>query len=78
MEIEIFGPGCRKCKRLEKNVKEVVKELSINADIKKVDDIAEMSEKGVMTTPAMAIDGDLKIEGKVPGKGAIKKIFEER
>lgn len=77
MEIEIFGPGCRKCKRLEKNVKEVIEELSIDAKIIKIDDIAEMAERGVMSTPSLAVDGDLKIKGKSPGKAEIKKIFED-
>lgn len=77
MEIEIFGPGCRKCKRLEKNVKELVEELSIDAKIIKIDDIAEMAERGVMSTPSLAVDGELKIKGKSPSKFEIKKIFEE-
>ncbi len=77
MEIEIFGPGCRKCKRLEKNVKEVVEELSLDANIIKIDDIAEMAERGVISTPSLAVDGDLKIKGKSPSKDEIKKIFEE-
>jgi len=77
MEIEIFGSRCSKCKKLEKDIKEVVEELSLDATIIKIDDISEMAEKGVMSTPSMAIDGELKIKGSIASKDEIKKIFEK-
>ncbi|MFW6040604.1 MAG: thioredoxin family protein [Thermoplasmatota archaeon] len=77
MRIEIFGTGCRKCQRLEKHVEEAVDELSIKADIEKVEDISEIAERGVMKTPSLAIDGEVKISGRVPSKNTIKELLKE-
>lgn len=74
-KIEIFGTGCAKCKKLEKNTKKAVKKLGIEAEIEKIEDIEEMSAKGVMTTPALAVDGEVKVKGKVPSAGQIKKLL---
>ncbi len=76
MDVEIFGIGCRKCVRLEKLVKEALKELSIDANIDKVEDISEIAERGILSTPALAVDGEVKVSGKVPSKDALKKLFE--
>jgi len=64
MKIEIFGVGCAKCVNLEKNVREAVKQMKIQAEIVKVTDIDEMVEKGVMSTPALAVDGKIVSAGK--------------
>lgn len=75
MKIEILGTGCTKCKKLTQNVKEALKELNIDAEIRKVTKMDEIMNYGVMMTPALAIDGEVKSAGKVPGKEELKKIL---
>ena len=75
MKIEIFGTGCAKCKRLEKHVQKAVKELKVKADVKKVEDITEIMNRGVMMTPALAIDGKIVFSGKTSDINEIKKII---
>ena len=76
MKIEIFGTGCRKCKRLEKNVETAVKELGIEAKIEKVQDINDIASRGVMMTPALAVDGEIKASGKLLNPEDIKKLLK--
>ena len=66
MEIKILGTGCPKCKTLEKMTREVVTKNGINASIIKVEDIMEIMKFGVMTTPALVVDGIVVLKGKVP------------
>jgi len=73
--IKILGRGCSKCERLEELVIEAAEELGIDCEIEKVSDMNEMSKYGVMLTPAMVVDGDLKISGKVPPKKEVKAIL---
>ncbi len=68
MEIKVFGPGCSKCAELEKRVRELVLSIGKNADIRKVTDFREMMTAGIMSTPALSIDGNLKCTGRVPSK----------
>lgn len=77
MKIEILGPGCFNCQRLEKNARKTVKELGVDADIEKVEGVQEMSSRGVMMTPALAIDGETKSTGKVLNPDQIKKLLKE-
>ncbi|MDC7240025.1 MAG: thioredoxin family protein [Spirochaetales bacterium] len=65
MKIQILGSGCPKCKLLEEKVRESVDELGIKAEVVKVTDMEEILDMGVMMTPALAIDGDVKSVGKV-------------
>lgn len=76
VKIEVLGTGCMKCKRLMKNVEAAVKELGIDAEIRKVDDIVEIMDRGVMLTPALAVDGDMKISGRVADVKEIKEILK--
>lgn len=76
MEIKILGTGCPKCKALHKAVTEVVSEMGISADIKKVEKLDEIVEAGVMLTPGLMINGKLKVTGKVPGKEDLKKYIK--
>ncbi len=73
MKIEILGTGCPKCKKLTQNAEEAVKELGIDAEIIKVTKINEIMNYGVMVTPALAIDGNVKSAGKVLSKEEIIK-----
>jgi small redox-active disulfide protein 2 len=75
MEILILGPGCQKCKTLEKLTREVVEENGIDAKVTKVEDIAEIMKYGVMTTPALVVDGKIELKGRVPSPGEIKQIL---
>jgi len=75
-KIEILGTGCMKCKRLQKNVEIAVKEMGIDAEIRKVDDITEIMDRGVMLTPALAVDGEIKISGRVADVNELKEILK--
>ncbi|MBP7716129.1 MAG: TM0996/MTH895 family glutaredoxin-like protein [Methanoregulaceae archaeon] len=76
MKIEVLGTGCMKCKRLLKNVEVAVQELGIAAEIKKVDDITEIINRGVMLTPALAVDGEMKVSGRVADVKELKEILK--
>jgi len=78
MKIEILGTGCPKCKKLYEISEEAVKELGISAEIIKVTDINKIIDYGVMVTPALVIDGDVKVAGKIPEKEEITKWIKEK
>ena len=66
MKVEILGSGCAKCKEVEKHVGEAVARTGVHADVVHIYDIKEISRRGVFFTPALAIDGQVKISGRVP------------
>lgn len=78
MRIEILGTGCPKCKKLAELAAEAVAEIGIAAVIVKVDKIGDIMNYGVMITPALAIDGKVKVSGKLPAKDEIKKWISEK
>jgi small redox-active disulfide protein 2 len=73
MKIEILGTGCAKCHKLEELVKESLQDLALDTEVAKVQDIKKIMGYGVMTTPALVVDGVVKIAGKIPAKDEIKK-----
>ncbi|MFH1592037.1 MAG: thioredoxin family protein [Candidatus Woesearchaeota archaeon] len=73
MKIEVLGSGCSKCKMLEENAKKALEERGIEADIIKVTDFNKFVDYGVMSTPALVIDGVVKCSGKVADVEEIKK-----
>lgn len=75
MEIKILGTGCKKCTELYANVKIVLEELKIEATIEKVEDISSIMSFGVMSTPALIIDGKIVVSGRVAGIDEIKDFF---
>jgi small redox-active disulfide protein 2 len=75
MKIEILGTGCARCHKLDELVRETVKAEGIEADISKVEDIKKIMAYGVMTTPALVIDGQVKVAGKIPGVDELKKLL---
>ena len=75
MRIEILGTGCAKCKATEKVVKKAVEELGIQAEVVKIEDLQEIVNRGVMMTPAVVVDGEVKIVGHTPTVDEIKKII---
>ena len=78
MKIDILGTGCPKCKKLHELVKEAVKELGASAEITKVTDINKIFDYKVLITPALAIDGDAMVVGRVPSKEEIIKWIKEK
>jgi len=78
MKIEILGTGCPKCKKLSELTQTVVQELGIPAEIKKITDINKIIDYGVMVTPALVIDGDIKAAGKIPSKQEIAEWIKEK
>lgn len=75
MKIQILGTGCPKCKTLMANAEAAVKALGVEAQLEKVDQIADIMTFGVMITPALAIDGVVKSMGKVLSPDEIKKFL---
>jgi len=74
-KIQILGTGCPKCKQLMANVEAAVKEMGIEAQIEKVDKIQDIIKFGIMTTPGLAIEGQVKSAGKVLTTEDIKKLL---
>jgi small redox-active disulfide protein 2 len=68
MEIKVLGPGCAKCGKTEKLIREVIKETGSTATVEKITDMMQIASYGVFGTPAVIVDGDVKSVGKVPKK----------
>jgi len=75
MEIKVLGSGCAKCKTTYEMIKKIVKENQLDATLSKVEDIVELLNYGIMTTPAIVVDGEVKLKGHVPTESEIKKIL---
>ncbi|MBC7109460.1 MAG: TM0996/MTH895 family glutaredoxin-like protein [Archaeoglobi archaeon] len=75
MKVEVLGTGCMKCRALEENVKKALKELRIEAEVRKVEKIEEIISYGVMSTPALVIDGEIVSEGKVLSVEELKEML---
>jgi len=76
MKIQILGSGCPKCKGLFENVKKAVKETGADCQIEKIEDIDAIIEAGVMLTPALLIDGNIKSSGKLLSVEEIKSLIK--
>jgi small redox-active disulfide protein 2 len=74
-KIQILGTGCPKCKKLSENAEIAAKELGVEYTLEKITQINEIMKFGVMMTPALAIDGQVKIVGKVASPDEIKKML---
>jgi small redox-active disulfide protein 2 len=75
MVIKVLGPGCANCKKLEENVKQAVSELGIEAVIEKVTDFKDILSYGVMKTPAIVVDEQVKVMGRVISAEEVKKYL---
>lgn len=73
MKIEVLGTGCPKCKKTYQAISDQLNKLDVSAEIVKVEDVNDIVAKGVMVTPAVIVDGEIKIEGKVPKPDQIAK-----
>ena len=76
MKIQVLGTGCPKCNQLYQNAQQAVAELAVDAELEKVTDLNTIMAFGVMVTPALAIDGEVKTSGKVPSAEAIKEMVQ--
>ena len=76
MKIQILGTGCPKCKKLAEAAEAAAKELQLDYELEKVTDINQIMGFGVMMTPALAVDGDVKVVGKVPAIDEIKEMLK--
>jgi small redox-active disulfide protein 2 len=74
-KIQILGTGCPKCKKLFDVTKQAAKDLGMEAEVTKVEDINEIIKFGVMMTPALAVDGELKVVGRVPKIDELKAML---
>ena len=77
MEIKVLGTGCPSCKALEEATRKAVTEMEIDAHITKVEDMAEILNYGIMTTPALVVDGRIVLKGRVASVKEIKKILQQ-
>jgi small redox-active disulfide protein 2 len=75
MLIQILGIGCPKCQKLEENARKAASELNLDFHVEKVKDLQQIMAFGVMVTPALVVDGVVKVAGKVPGVEDIKKLL---
>ena len=74
-EVKVLGPGCPKCEELMKQTQAVVDELGLDCRVEKVTDIMTITSYGVMITPALVVDGQVKVSGKVPSVDELKKML---
>ena len=75
MTIKILGSGCRNCKRLEANVRKAMKELGTEATIEKVTDFKDITAYGIMSTPGLVVDDEVRVSGRVASVEEIKKLL---
>jgi len=74
LKIEILGSGCPKCE-LAKNAQTAIEQLGLDAEVSKVTDIVEIANRGVMMTPALSVDGEIKLVGKIATPEELKPLF---
>jgi small redox-active disulfide protein 2 len=76
LKIEVLGPGCHKCSRTYDQVKQILDELNLEAELVKVTDVFEIIDRGVNFTPALIVDGEVVLQGSVPTKEQITSILK--
>ncbi len=74
-KLQILGTGCPKCRKLYEAAQQAAKELGIEAEVTKVDDIIEIMKFNVMSTPALAVDGQVKVAGRIPKPDELKTMI---
>jgi small redox-active disulfide protein 2 len=73
--LQVFGSGCAKCKKLAEVTEDAAKALAIEFSLEKVSDLVQIMNHGIMMTPALAVDGEVKVAGRVPSTDEIKKML---
>ena len=76
MKIEILGTGCPKCSQLAANAEAAARELGMDFELKKVTNLSEIASYGVMVTPALAVNGEVKLAGEVPSQAQLQELLE--
>ena len=76
MKIQVLGPGCMKCDKLEANARQAAEELGLDVTIEKVTDLNDILAFGVMTTPALVVDGEVKLVGKAANARVVKELLQ--
>lgn len=76
MKIQVLGTGCPKCQKLTENAEAAAKEVGVDYEIEKVTDVNDIMKFGVMMTPALAVDDEVKLSGKVADAAEIKKHLQ--
>lgn len=78
LNIEVLGPGCPRCETLEKNVRAAVQEMGVEAEITKVSEIKKIAARGILMTPALAIDGQVVSSGHLLSVIQVRKLLEPK
>ena len=77
MKVEVFGPGCPRCEQTFRVIINAAAELELAADIQDVTDVVIMAERGIMITPAVVVDGEVVLKGRVPSPAEAKRILRK-
>lgn len=75
MEIKVLGPGCSKCKTTYQVIEKVIRENNLDVKLTKVNDIMEIMNYNIMVTPAVVVDGEVRLKGQVPSESDVKKLL---
>jgi small redox-active disulfide protein 2 len=78
MKVQIYGTGCARCNTLEKVAKQAIKDMGINAEVVKVNDVDQIIQAGIIATPGFAVEGEVKSMGRVPSSDEIKKWIKAK
>lgn len=76
VQVKVLGPGCRNCVTLEANVKEAVQQLGIDAQVEKITDVGEIVAHGILRTPGLIVNGEIKASGRVPSVNELKDLIK--
>ena len=75
MEVKVLGPGCAKCKTTYNVIEKVIKENKLDVTLTKIDDIVEMMNYNILSTPAIVVEGEVIIKGRVPSEHEVKTLL---
>jgi small redox-active disulfide protein 2 len=78
MKIQVLGTGCPKCKKTYQNAEQALKDLGVCADLEKIEDLRAIMNFGILLTPALAVDGEVKVAGRIPSVDEVKRILSEK
>lgn len=78
MKVQVFGPGCTRCRQLAANARAAIEQSGLDCELEHVDDVMRIAEMGILLTPALAIDGQIKSSGKVLTAEQIAALLKER
>ncbi len=76
MKIQVLGPGCKRCKELMANTEQAVRELGVGAVVEKIEDVREMMKFKILATPALAVDGKVRVAGRVLSPEEVRQLLQ--